>query len=350
MRNIQISGKNIGAKAPVFLIAEAGVNHNGDLSIAKKLIDVAVKAKVDAIKFQTFITENLILKTTQKVEYQKVSSKDNESFYDMVKKYELSKDEFKILKNYCIENGLIFLSTPFDELSVEWLEELNVPAYKIGSGDMNNFPLLDLICSKGKPILLSTGMATLGEVKESINFIKSKGIDDIIIFQCTTNYPTSYKEINLNVIDTYLKEFPNNIIGFSDHSIGIEASIGAVAKGVKVIEKHFTLDKNMKGPDHKASMDPEELIKWVDAVKKIEMALGSSKKKPSKTEIEIAKIARKSIVSVNDLEIGDIVRFKDISIKRPGSGISPKEIRNVIGKRVKKKISKDNVIYWEDLE
>lgn len=350
MRDVQIDGKIIGNKAPVFLIAEVGVNHNGDLSIAKKLIDIAVEAKVDAIKFQTFITEKLILKSTPKVEYQKDYSKDDENFYDMVKKYELSKEEFENLKKYCSNKGLIFLSTPFDEMAVGWLEELNVPAYKIGSGDMNNFPLLDLICSKGKPILLSTGMATLNEVKESVNFIKSKGIEDIIIFQCTTNYPASYEEINLNVIDTYRRKFPNMIIGFSDHSIGIEASIGAVAKGVKVIEKHFTLDKNMKGPDHKASMNPEELIKWVETIRKIEIILGSYEKTPSKTELEIAKIARKSIVSLKDMEIGDFVKLEDISIKRPGYGISPKEFNKVIGKRVKKKILKDTVICWEDLE
>lgn len=350
MRDIHINGKTIGADAPVFLIAEAGVNHNGDLTNAKKLIDIAVKAKVDAVKFQTFITEKLITKATPKVEYQKTNSNDKENFYDMIKKYELSKEEFKILKDYSSEKGLIFLSTPFDDISVEWLEELNVPAYKIGSGDMNNFPLLELICSKGKPILLSTGMATLNEVKESVNFIKSKGIEDIIIFQCTTSYPASYKEINLNVIDTYRKEFPNMIIGFSDHSIGTEASIGAVAKSVKVIEKHFTLDKNMEGPDHKASMDPEELIKWVEAIRKIEVALGSYQKIPSKTELEIAKIARKSIISTKNLKPGDVIQAEDIILKRPGHGIPPKEYENIIGKKVKNPISKDSIIKWEDVQ
>ncbi|MEE9379247.1 MAG: N-acetylneuraminate synthase [Candidatus Lokiarchaeia archaeon] len=350
MRDIQINGKTIGAQAPVFLIAEAGVNHNGDLNNAKKLIDIAAKSNVDSIKFQTFITEKLITKFVPKVEYQKITTDDKENFYEMIKKYELSKDEFRILKEYSAKKGIIFLSTPFDETSVEWLEELNVPAYKIGSGDMNNFPLLKLICSKKKPILLSTGIATLNEVKESINFIKSRGIEDIVILQCTTSYPAPYKEINLNVIDTYRKEFPNMIIGFSDHSIGIEASIGAVAKGVKVIEKHFTLDKNMEGPDHKASMDPKELIKWVNAIRKIEIALGSYEKKPSKTELEIAKIARKSIISVKNLKPGDVIQAEDIIIKRPGYGIPPKEYENIIGKKVINSISKDSIIRWEDVE
>jgi len=350
MRDIQIEEKIIGTKAPVFLIAEAGVNHNGDLSIAKKMVDVAAKAKVDAIKFQTFKTEKLILKSTPKVEYQKVATYDNESFYDMLKKYELNKEEFRKLKEYCKEKGLTFLSTPFDDTSVDWLEELNVPAYKVGSGDMNNLPLLKLICLKCKPIFLSTGMATLDEVKKSVDYIKKNGINKIVIFQCTTNYPAAYEELNLNVIETYKKEFPNNIIGFSDHSLGIEASIGAVVKGVKVIEKHFTLNKDMEGPDHKASIDPDELIGWVRAIRNIENALGSYTKKPSKSEINIAKIARKSIVSARNLEIGDILKTNDIAIKRPGIGISPTDYDKVIGKRVKKNILKDSIIKWEDLE
>ncbi len=350
MRDIKINGKKIGPKSPIFLIAEAGVNHNGQLSIAKKLIDIAYKVKVDAIKFQTFITENLILKNVAKVEYQKVSKKDNENFFNMIKKYELSKNDFKILKDYCYEKGIIFMSTPFDETSVGWLEELNIPAYKIGSGDLNNFPLLELICSMKKPILLSTGMATLEEVKNSVRFIKSMGVNDVILFQCTTNYPSTYEEINLNVIDTYKKEFPDLLIGFSDHSLGIEASIGAVTKGVEVIEKHFTLDKNMEGPDHKASMNPQELYDWVKAIRNIEKALGSGVKEPSEIELKIALIARKSIVSIKDLKKGDIITTENISIKRPGTGISPIFFKKCIGKKVKNDIPTDSVINWEDIE
>ncbi|GAG45253.1 unnamed protein product, partial [marine sediment metagenome] len=220
---------------------------------------------------------------------------DNENFYEMVKKYEFTKEQFRILRNYCIEKGLIFISTPFDETSVEWLEDLNVPIFKVGSGDMNNFPLLKLICTKKKPIFLSTGMSTLEEVKESVNFIKSNGIREIVIFQCTSDYPTPYEDINLNVINTYQKIFPNELIGFSDHSKGIEVSIGAVVKGVKVIEKHFTINKDMEGPDHKASLNPVELINWVRTIRNVEKALGSKIKLPTLSELEIAKIARKSI-------------------------------------------------------
>lgn len=350
MNTFKIGNKPIGDKNQIFLIAEAGVNHNGDLSLAKSLIEVAVDANVDAIKFQTFKAERLLLKSTEKATYQKSTTNNQESFYEMIKKYELNEQEFTILKNYCEEKGLIFLSTPFDELSVELLDELNIVAYKVGSGDMNNFLLLKSICAKGKPILLSTGMATLEDVKVSILFIKSNKIKDIVIFQCTTNYPADLEEINLNVINTYQREFPNEIIGFSDHSLGFEASIGAAAKGAKVIEKHFTLDKNMEGPDHKASLNPMELKNWVKSIRNLEKTLGGYDKIPSNNEIEIAKIARKSLVSVRDVMKGEILRMEDITTKRPGTGIEPKFYNDIIGKKVKKNILKDTLIAWEDLE
>ncbi len=349
MKTIIIDEKNIGEGYPVFLIAEAGVNHNGNLSVAKKLIDLASEAKVDAIKFQTFNANNLILKNTLKVNYQKKSNKDNESFYEMLKKLEFSKGKFRDLKDYCKSKGIIFLSTPFDKEAVKILEEIDIPAYKIGSGDMNNFPLLEYICSKKKPILLSTGMATLEEVKESVDFIKKENIKDLIIFQCTSSYPAKYEDINLNIIDTYLNEFPDVIIGFSDHSLGIEASIGAVAKGAKVIEKHFTLDKNMEGPDHKASLSPNEIINWVKETRNLEKALGSYEKVPSKNEISIAKVARKSVVSVKNMKKGTYIKKEDITTKRPGTGIPASEFYEIIGKKIKRDINKDTLIKWEDL-
>ncbi|MFW9938512.1 MAG: N-acetylneuraminate synthase [Candidatus Thorarchaeota archaeon] len=348
--DIQIENKIIGKDSPIFLIAEAGVNHNGDITIAKKLIDLAAKAKVDAIKFQTFITEQLILKTTPKLEYQKNSMHDTEDFYKMLKKYELSRKDFKSLRNYCSEKGLIFLSTPFDKNSVELLEDLGISAYKVGSGDMNNFSLLKLICSKNKPILLSTGMANLKEVKESVDFIRLNKIEKLILFQCTTNYPASYEEINLNVIDTYQKTFPNTIIGFSDHSLGIEASIGAAAKGVKAIEKHFTLDKNMTGPDHKASLNPKELVEWVESIRNLEKSLGSFEKVPTRSEMDISKIAKKSIISSIYIKTGEKLKEENITTKRPGTGIPANEYYNLIGKKVVRDIPKDTILRWEDIE
>ena len=351
VKDIYLDGRKISEDSPTFLIAEVGVNHNGEIRIAKKLIDVAVKAQVDAVKFQTFITDKLILKDTPKVLYQKQSEGDKENFYEMIKKYEFTRDNFKILEEYCREKNIIFLSTPFDTISIEWLEELNVPAFKVGSGDMNNYPLLKSISLKKKPILLSTGMATLIEVKESVEFIKSEGNDSIVIFQCTTNYPALDKELNLNVLDTYKREFPDLFLGFSDHSVGLEASIGAVTKGAKFIEKHFTLDKSMVGPDHKASLDPDELVMWVKSIRKIEEALGSYEKKPSVSEIEIAKIARKSIVSKVDLKLGDIITENNITTKRPGIGIPASQYYKIMGKKVKTKaILKDTIIQMEDLE
>lgn len=350
MNNIKLGNKMIGGNNQIFLIAEAGVNHNGSLSIARSLIDVAVDVGVDAIKFQTYKTDNLLLKSTVKASYQQINAEKEESFYEMLKKYEFGEEQFKILKEYCDEKSLIFLSTPFDSSSVELLEKLNIPAYKIGSGDMDNFPLIKLICAKKKPILLSTGMASLEEVKESVQYIKSKSVEEIVIFQCTTNYPTSFDDVNLNVIDLYKSEFPTEIIGFSDHSQGITASIGAAAKGVKVIEKHFTLDKEMKGPDHKASLDPKELRRWVIEIRNLEEALGSNKKFRIKSELDISKIARKSIVSVKDLRKGDVLTEVNIGIKRPGTGISPKEFDKIIGRIINKDIPKDSIIKREDIE
>ena len=349
-KEIQIGGKKIGENYPIFLIAEAGVNHNGKIKIAKKLVDIAAEAQVDAIKFQTFNTERLILKTTPKVAYQKISSEDREDFYDMLKKYELTKINFKNLKDYCLKKDIIFLSTPFDESSVEFLDELGISAFKIGSGDMNNYLLLKLICSKRKPILLSTGMATLEEVEQSVEFLERNYVEDMVIFQCTTNYPASFEELNLNVIDVFKSKFKDKLIGFSDHSLGIEASICAAAKGVKIIEKHFTLDKSMEGPDHKASLNPEELIKWVKTIRNIEIALGSGIKEPTEAEVKIAQIARKSIVSAINLSVGDILTEENITVKRPGNGISAEKYYDILGKKIKKEIPKDTVIQLEDLE
>ena len=350
IKRIVIDGRTIGQNSAIFLIAEAGVNHNGDLTIAKQLIDVAANSNVDAIKFQTFITENVLLIDTPKVKYQKESKNDNQTLYEMVKNYEFNKEDFRVLKEYCNEKGIIFLSTPYDETSLDWLEDLNISAYKIGSGDMNNYYLLKLICSKKKPILLSTGMATLEEVKETIEFLNKNMAKDIVLFQCTTNYPSDFETLNLNVIDTYRKEFPDLILGFSDHSLGISASIGAAAKGVKMIEKHITIDKDLPGPDHKASLDPAELKNWVDEIRNIEKALGSYKKKPSKIEIETAKSARRSIVSLRELKKGQQIREEDITTKRPGTGIPASYYFKILGKKIINDVVIDSIITWEDIE
>ncbi|MBD3211401.1 MAG: N-acetylneuraminate synthase [Candidatus Lokiarchaeota archaeon] len=350
MQKISIEDKEISNNSSILLIAEVGVNHNGKIENAMKLIDHASRLNIDAIKFQTFHADKLILKNIGKAKYQKRNINDKESFYKMIKKYELTNKEFRLIKQYCDKKKIIFLSTPFDKQSVDLLEELDVSAYKIGSGDLDNYPLIRYICSKNKPILLSTGMSTLRDVKESLTFIKKNGIKKIVVLQCTSNYPAKFININLNVIDKYKQEFKNEIIGFSDHSIGIICSLGAAAKGAKVIEKHFTLNKSMEGPDHKASMNPKEMKDWSKKIRILELALGESKKEISNNEKGVLKIARKSIICASKLEKGTIIKEEDLVIKRPGTGISPRYFQDVVGRRTNKKLYKDSILKWDDFK
>ena len=250
----------------VFIIAEAGVNHNGSIELAKKLIDVAKKANVDAVKFQTFKTEKIIGKFADKAEYQKENTGNSETQFEMVKKLELSYEEFKELRNYCNEKGIIFLSTPDDDDSLEFLVNLGVDMIKIGSTEVTNLPYLKKIAQKNIPIILSTGMSTLGEVEKALNAIYDEGNKNVTLLHCTTDYPTSYEDINLRAMETLRNAFKTNI-GYSDHTLGNEAAVAAVALGAKIIEKHFTLDKNLEGPDHKASLDPQELEKFVETIR-----------------------------------------------------------------------------------
>ncbi|MFW5794999.1 MAG: N-acetylneuraminate synthase, partial [Bacillota bacterium] len=253
--------KNI-IKDKIFIIAEAGVNHNGDLEIAKKLINTAVNAGADAVKFQTFSANRLVTKNAPKANYQNETTDKNESQYEMLKKLELSFEEHKILKKYCAENNILFLSTPFDFESVDLLEALEVELYKIGSGDLNNIPLLKYIADKNKPLIVSTGMSNLAEVEEAVMAVKETGDNELVLLHCVSNYPAKYENINLKAMNT-LKTAFNVQVGYSDHTLGIEIPIAAVAMGAKVIEKHFTLDKTMDGPDHRASLNPEELNQMV---------------------------------------------------------------------------------------
>ena len=267
MKTISISNKKIGNNCPVFIIAEAGVNHNGDINIAKKMIDVAVNAGVDAIKFQTFKTEKLIIKNTPKAEYQIDSAKPEENFFDMLKKLELSYGQFRELKDYCELRNIIFLSTPFDSSSANFLDEIGIAAFKVSSGDFDNFFLLKYLIGKNKPILISSGMSSMEEVRETIQFFKDQKFNNLVLFQCTSAYPTPFDSVNLRVIETYIKEFSDIIIGFSDHSLGTIMGSVAVGLGARVIEKHFTLDQKMEGPDHKASLNPDQLVQYVKNIR-----------------------------------------------------------------------------------
>ncbi|GAA0078693.1 N-acetylneuraminate synthase [Clostridium sp. CTA-5] len=331
-----------------FIIAEAGVNHNGDISIAKKLIDAAVDAKVDAIKFQTFKTENLVTYNAPKADYQKQTTGTGNQ-YEMLKQLELSYDELVILRDYCNEKGIMFISTPFDFESVDLLEKLNIPLYKISSGDLTNIPLLQYIAKLNKLIILSTGMANLGEVEDAIETIKETGNYKISLLHCTSNYPTDYADVNLNAMIT-LKDAFKFQVGYSDHTVGIEIPIAAVAMGAKIIEKHFTLDKNMEGPDHKASLNSEELKQMVDSIRNIEKALGNGIKKCNKNELNTRNVARKSLVASVNIKKGELISQDNITVKRPGNGISPKYINNIIGKKATADINADDFITFSKVE
>jgi len=339
----------IGKK--VFIIAEAGVNHNGNINLAYKLVDVAKEAEVDAIKFQTFKTEKVISKYADMASYQKNNLSTKESQYEMVKKLELSYKEFKKLKKHCDEIKIMFLSTPDEEYSLDFLvDELDMPFVKIGYGEVTNLPYLRKIAAKNKPIIMSTGMAELGEVEEAINTIREVNSKaNISLLHCTTNYPTPYEEVNLKAMQTLAVAFKLPV-GYSDHTLGIEVPVTAVAMGAKIIEKHFTLDKKLPGPDHKASLEPSELKEMVKAIRNIETALGDGIKKPNKSEIEIMKVARRSLIATRDIRAGEIIKESDIAIKRPGTGILPKFKEIVIGMKLINDIRQDEPFRWENFK
>lgn len=345
---IKISDRFIGHGCPVFIIAEAGVNHNGSIELAKKMINVAKESGADAIKFQTFKTENMTIKNAQKAEYQEKATGEGNQ-YEMLKNLELTDAEFIELAEYAKKKDIIFLSTPFDKPSVDLLEGLGVSAYKIGSGELTNNPLLKYIAEKGKPIILSTGMAYLGEIEDALNVIRETGVENIVLLHCVSSYPTKSEDINLNTIHTLRSAFKLPT-GFSDHTIGIIMPIVAVALGACVIEKHFTLDKKLPGPDHSSSLDPDELTLMVKSIKETQVALGNGIIKPTPEEEKNMEVVRKSIVSSMDLQKGSILTEEMIDFKRPGTGISPKFHDKILGKKVKDFIKKDELILWKHLE
>lgn len=343
MKTFKIANRLIGEGAPCFIIAEAGVNHNGDIKLAKKLIDVAVEAGADAVKFQTFQAEELVTETAEKAEYQKETTGSKESQFAMIKKLELSDKNFKELFTYAQKKGIIFLSTPFDQGSVDLLDKLGVPAFKVGSGEITNFPLLKHIASKQKPVILSTGMSTLDEVIEAVEVIRKAGSKEIALLHCVSCYPARIEDTNLRAMETLRRKF-NLPVGLSDHTVGIHIPIAAVALGACVIEKHFTLDKNLPGPDHRASLEPDELKEMVVAIRHIERAQGDGIKRPTADEKETKKAARRSLVARTNIPAGTIITEDMLDIKRPGTGLEPKQINLVIGKKAKKNIACGEII------
>jgi len=329
----------------VFIIAEAGVNHNGSIALAKKLIDVACTAGVDAVKFQTFKAENLVSKNAQKADYQKETTDGKESQFSMLKKLELAVDTHKELIAYCKERNIMFLSTPFDHDSIDLLHSLGMNIFKIASGEITNLPYLRKIGALKKEVILSTGMADMGEIEDAIDILVQAGTDrqNITILHANTMYPTPMEDVNLKAMVTIGNTF-DLPFGYSDHTLGIEVDIAAVAMGATVIEKHFTLDKTMEGPDHKASLEPSELIAMVKGIRNIEVALGSSIKKPSPSEQPNIAIARKSIVAACNIKKGELLTEKNISVKRPEHGISPMSWDKIIGTKATKDYTLDELI------
>lgn len=327
----------------VFIIAEAGDNHNGNFELALKLVDKAVEAGADCVKFQTFITENIISKFAEKAEYQKENTGSDETQFEMVKKLELSFEQFREIQKYCEEKGILFLSTPFDLDSVEFLQEIEIPFWKIPSGEITNLPYLEKIARTGKKIIMSTGMCTMEEIGEALNVLRRNGAGEIALLHCNTEYPTPYQDVNLRAMQIMQDAFEIKV-GYSDHTQGIEVPIAAVACGAKIIEKHFTLDKNMEGPDHKASLEPDELKQMVEAIRNIEKALGRAEKFPSDSEKKNIEIARKSIVAKRDIKEGELLTEENLSIKRPGNGISPMRWYEVLGTKAVKDFNEDEMI------
>ena len=329
----------------VFIIAEAGVNHNGDLAIAKRMVDVAAGAGADAVKFQTFKAERLVSKNAPKAEYQRSVTSESESQLEMLSKVELDAGFHKELISYCKVRGIKFLSTPFDLESIELLNELGLDTLKIPSGEIVNLPYLRKIGSLGKRLIMSTGMANMNEAQQAVDILVRAGTpgSDIVVLQCNTEYPTRVEDANLMAMCT-MREVLSIDVGYSDHTPGIEVAIAAAALGASVIEKHFTLDRKMDGPDHKASLEPEELMSMVKAIRNVEKALGEGIKEPSNSELKNKAIARKSIVASKDIKKGECFSGENITTKRPGAGISPMEWDNVLGKEAKRDFKDDELI------
>lgn len=326
----------------VYIIAEAGVNHNGSFELACKLVDAAKAAGVDCIKFQTFKSKNLVSQNAQKAEYQKGTTGDG-SQADMLKKLELSYDEFLQLKDYCDKVGIIFLSTPFDFDSIEFLNSIDMPFWKIPSGEITNLPYLLALAKTGKPVVMSTGMCEMEEIEAAIRVLRDNGAKDIKLLHCNTEYPTPFEDVNLKAMKTMHDVFDLEV-GYSDHTKGIEVPVAAVALGATVIEKHFTLDRNMEGPDHKASLEPDELAEMVRSIRHIEKALGSGDKTPSPSEKKNIAVARKSIVARQAIKVGEELTEENITVKRPGSGISPMKWFDVIGTKAVRDFQEDELI------
>jgi N,N'-diacetyllegionaminate synthase len=334
--------------ARVFIIAEAGVNHNGSLDLALRLVDAAKASGADAVKFQTFRADQLATRSAHKAPYQERTTANDESQYEMLQRLELDATAHRKIIDYCQQIGIQFLSSPFDAQSADLLGEMDLPLYKVPSGEITNLPFLEHIARKGKPLILSTGMSTLGEVEDAVRVLGVAGCKQLTLLHCVTEYPAPYDEVNLQAMQT-LKVAFGLPVGYSDHTPGIEIAVAAVALGAVVIEKHFTLDRSLAGPDHAASLEPDELQEMVTAIRHVEAALGTGIKTPALCELPNISVARKSVVAARLLSAGHKLSAGDLDIKRPGSGLLPKLLPALIGRTLRAAVEKDAVIKWDDL-
>lgn len=344
--SFHISDREIGADAPCFIIAEAGVNHNGSLALAHELVDIAADAGADAIKFQTFTTERLATASAEQADYQRTNTGKEESQFDMLKRLELSREDHVALMEHCERQSILFLSTPFDEQSADLLASLGVPAFKTPSGELTNLNYLSYISTLGKPMIVSTGMATLGEVEQAVTAIQAAGDPPLAILHCVSDYPASPIDVNLRAIRTLADNFLVPV-GYSDHTLGMAVTFAAVALGAKVIEKHFTTDRHLEGPDHRASLEPSELRNLVHGIREVEQSLGDGRKRPATSEFATRIVARKSVTTTRELRPGAVITADDLTLKRPGDGIEPLHRHMLIGRTLRNAVAADTTLQWE---
>lgn len=346
---VEIAGRPVGPGHPCYVIAEAGVNHNGDERLAIELVRVAARAGADAVKFQSFVAERLVVAGTAKANYQIENTGTQESQAEMLKALELTEDLHRIVINEAREQGITFFSTPFDELSADLLESFDVPVFKIPSGEVTNLPLLAHVAAKRRPMILSTGMSDLEEVRRALSTIEEAGPAPVILLHCLSYYPAPPEQANLRAMETMRREF-GRPTGFSDHTPGIPIPLAAVALGADVIEKHITIDRGLPGPDHAASIEPDELERMVREIRLVQSSLGDGEKRRQPIEEEIAAVARKSVVAATAIPAGEPIRREWLTMKRPGTGISPAEVDRVVGRRARREIAADQLLSLADLD
>lgn len=345
---VTIGNRRIGLGERCFVIAEAGVNHNGDMALAQRLIEVAVDAGADAVKFQTFSADRLASAAAPKAAYQKQTTLADESQHAMLKRLELSSEAHRLLIDHARARGIMFLSSPFDERAADFLETLDVPAFKIPSGEIDNLSFLRHVAAKGRPVILSTGMADAAEVATAVDTIAAAGLRDLILLHCLSNYPADPAEANLRAMAA-MREAHGVPVGFSDHTDGVAVALAAVALGACVIEKHFTLDRALPGPDHRASIEPDELTALVQGIRTVERALGDGRKLAQPSELENRAVIRKSLVAARDLTAGEAIKAGDLAAVRPGTGLSPAMASQIVGRRLRIAVPIGTPIAWDML-